>query len=142
MSRRRPPSNYSFDISKVEIGCTGRGSHKRVLLASAQVFGELGKPVQDFGAPDTLTDPLHIEASMEGFQHISCIEWKVAPEWEFVYLDGAHGSDIDAHRTGPFKCPRCERDMPLREDKAAKTLRALKANGVSFLDLSAMDAIH
>ncbi|GAA3681869.1 hypothetical protein GCM10023081_19950 [Arthrobacter ginkgonis] len=100
----------------VEIGCTGRGSHRRIVIGSYDVWGE-----EPAGAADFAEDMKYVEE-------------RRTPDMHLVM-------DVDAHFTIPFRCDFCGRDMPKRQESLVYMLRKLKSGGVKFLDLSSLDAI-
>lgn len=116
---------YLDERQRIEVGCTGRGSHKRIVLLAADVLGET-EAVGVTGTPETFAIDLpfvHIEIAPDRYIHIP-ENFKEAP-----------------HITHPLKCGFCGRDMPMRQETLYRRLRVLKHRGVSFLDLSALDAI-
>lgn len=132
MSRRRskPPQEImeaNADRATVEIGCTGRGTHRRIVIGSFYVRGQLEASVGLIAS----NKDLHHFTDGEDY---AFVQPKRAPEAYFNYSTAMH-------KTYPFKCKSCGRDLPQGQFRLWRLLRILKAQGSYFLDLSSLDAI-
>lgn len=127
-ARRGSPAADAYEAERVEIGCTGRGSHKRIKLAGADVMGDahLSELVPVKGNPETFSEDGHF------------VEMVFSPEQHLVLT--VKETDYP-HFTIPFECLFCDRNLPLRQDNLFRKLRVLKAAKINFLDLSSLDAI-
>jgi hypothetical protein len=130
-TRRGLAGTDDYDAAKyqVAVGCTGRGSHKRITIATWDVLGDLAldgtTPL--VGTNETFDEDAYLVFNTSGPEHYT----HIPDDWR---------TEIP-HLTQPIKCDYCERNMPVRMVKLYRRLRVLKAHDVAFLDLSALDAI-
>lgn len=136
MSRRRTKPQQPNDSTAqdphnqrvlIEIGCTGRGTHKRSVIGSFYVRGNLVNP----GTLMASNKDIHNFTDGEDY---AFVKPKRAPE-AFINF----GTTL--HKTYPFKCRHCDRDLPQGQVRLWRLLRILKSHEKTFLDLSALDAI-
>ncbi|MGP5608645.1 hypothetical protein [Arthrobacter rhombi] len=113
----------------IKIGCTGRDTHKRAILGSFYVLGDLEEGEGETKMPSN--KDLHNFTDGEDYAFVKPLR---APEGHFDPSKGIH-------KTYPFKCPKCGRDVPMGQIRLWRSLRQLKAAGLHFLDLSSLDAI-
>lgn len=133
MSRRKTAPQYVVkDVFRVDVGCTGRGSHPQVRLGKFSVFGELD---QNATLEEATNNPDNFFGADGDYQYVSAIQ---APEQyvEFDYLDAKKSV-----RTYPFKCSRCGRNVPMSWYRLWRVLRLCKSKNLKMLDLSALDVI-
>lgn len=116
------------DKMEVAVGCTGRGSHRRITIGSWDVLGDL----------DLIESPGSRGDDDSFFEDAHFVQVVGAPK---AYLYLPEDRPEKSHFTQPLKCGYCERDMPMTQAKLFRLLRILKSHGVSFLDLSLLDAI-
>lgn len=115
------------DRALIEIGCTGRETHKRRVIGSFYVRGALA-----YAGP-LMASNKDVHNFTDG-EDYAFVRPKRAPE---AHLEASGG----VHKTYPFKCPECGRDVPQGQFRLWRLLRQLKAAGQHFLDLSSLDAI-
>lgn len=116
MSRQRPRRKKRPDqpvaVVEMDIVCTGRRTHSRNRLAKFRVFTELRevRPMDDSGTDFYLWEPR-------------------------LHGDAANGPP---HMTRTYKCERCGRVVPLKDETADEILLRLAGAGESYLDISAL----
>lgn len=131
MSRRRPDHRTSeqrernAEWRRVEVICTGRGTHAKLLFARYSINAT---------ALSGLTD-----AQVAKLSDLDASMLVVSNDEPGRYLVD---NFPDVHMTQTFKCPRCSRNAPFKEDALNHRLLALARHGLRTVDLSRLDRVR